>query len=621
MIKLSAIKTLVTLAFITGGLFAQSTGNKPKEKSGQRQDSSAEKKELTSSQQSVLPVLSQAWRLTNEVDDRSLKVRMLARIADVMWKIDEISARKQFDEAFREIEALDASQSTESNSQQPNDLFNLRSEVLGLLARHDSQLARTLANSLKERKVDADKEKAPRKIETSQQKSLLTMQVAANIIEQDPKLAIEIVQSGIGDTLDSVVVSRLIALMFEIRRKNEADADALCRQMLTIVPRDAKNLINNLGWLAIYIIPSYGSPAVRFNLGLDKDPLLTTRANPDLLFLFLTTLQATLVEQITSLDTNRANQDSREYQSKAAYLYYFTQQVVSYLDQHFPERSGEVRSLLTQVKNYISSEMFARIPPSARPLSASDLLEKAEGAKTPQEKDSLYIQLVLQHLNAGEFEQAIAATEKINAPQTRDQLKSSVCYKASLSAISKEDLDSAYSYATRVTVFPDNSFAFAQIAKAFGKKKDLTKATGMLLEVQQFLEKAAEGMGKVRGLLALTEAAAIITPERAFQLCRDMVQSINLVGKAKTSSKSPSGQLPNVWAINTDNTFNLLTKIIFEQTIQIIREIERKELQIPVLISACRSLLEKPPQTFDKNAVAKQIDWRVLSALLRFHMP
>jgi hypothetical protein len=91
------------------------------------------------------------------LDNSILKVRVLAKVADVMWAENSSRARGLFRTAFESIEKIELTATEDQRvalAQARNGrfgpLFHLRSHVLQLIARHDRALAKELLDSYNE---------------------------------------------------------------------------------------------------------------------------------------------------------------------------------------------------------------------------------------------------------------------------------------------------------------------------------------------------------------------------------------------------------------------------------------------------------------------------------------
>jgi len=107
---------------------------------------------LPREQQRARWLLDELFDEAKGFDDESLKVRVQAQIADLLWPYDEPRARHQFEEVLRATEAIKPElQGNGSEPRLPPEFglqSQLRSEVLEVIARRDADWAKKLGGSV-----------------------------------------------------------------------------------------------------------------------------------------------------------------------------------------------------------------------------------------------------------------------------------------------------------------------------------------------------------------------------------------------------------------------------------------------------------------------------------------
>jgi hypothetical protein len=103
---------------------------------------------LSPGQRRALWLLVELFEEVKGCDDKTFSIKVQAQIADLLWKYDEARAGLQFEEAFHAIDAMKPEpQDDPTDSPLPSEYglqYQLRQEVLELIAKHDSEWARTL---------------------------------------------------------------------------------------------------------------------------------------------------------------------------------------------------------------------------------------------------------------------------------------------------------------------------------------------------------------------------------------------------------------------------------------------------------------------------------------------
>src|SRR5437899_1132186 len=110
-------------------------------------------KVLTVQQQHALGLLDQLFETSKSFDDDTIKIQIQARIADALWEHDEARARQNFEDAFHSIDSLTVTQDPDKDKNQlpfvfASKQFQLRSELMRMVARRDTNLAEKLTKSV-----------------------------------------------------------------------------------------------------------------------------------------------------------------------------------------------------------------------------------------------------------------------------------------------------------------------------------------------------------------------------------------------------------------------------------------------------------------------------------------
>lgn len=181
--------------------------------------------------------------------DEPLRARVQARIADVLWNLDQEGARALFRRAWEIAEAVDQSQTTNVPSRRsPNTRTpvraNLRREILQLASRRDHKLGEEFLAKLSPGDPNQTTSTAePSSAESTERIRLANQFLAAGNVERalqfaDPSLR----------RINSGTIHFLVAL----REKNVATADQRFASLLSIANADPASDANTVSLLTSY---------------------------------------------------------------------------------------------------------------------------------------------------------------------------------------------------------------------------------------------------------------------------------------------------------------------------------------------------------------------------------
>src|SRR5882724_10996290 len=282
---------------------------------------------------------------TMDFSDEATKVRTQLQIADAFWDYDQPKARKGFEDAFQEITSfVDKSKTSKSDSKSPTQKgsdnrpligINLYNAVLTAISRRDSKLAKKLIDSLID--IPADKESSFDQFTelSGGQRSLLNLQLANSFVDSDPQEAVRLARASEARTINATMTGLLISL----KHRDVAAANDLFNYALSIAQKDLPNLTANVSQLAYYVLPGYGEPAVRFNMGMNDAEATINQTDPELIKVLLSFACKSLAAREANGIQPSPEAVAREYSVWLA--------LAPYYDQYLPEGSAIMRAHLS----------------------------------------------------------------------------------------------------------------------------------------------------------------------------------------------------------------------------------------------------------------------------------
>src|SRR4030095_2108729 len=166
-------------------------------------------------------------------EDRWVKIPALARLAEALWKDDEGYARRLFTRTLELCNPVDA-----PAEQQPA-LFNLRQQVLALLARRDAKLAQRLVNA----------NALLNGAENGSKSTEANFQIADRLVNTAPETAKEFAERS----LETGLSPAMGFFLSRLRLRDERAADQLFLQALNYLSTGRATDVESLLLLGTYV--------------------------------------------------------------------------------------------------------------------------------------------------------------------------------------------------------------------------------------------------------------------------------------------------------------------------------------------------------------------------------
>ena len=538
-------------------------------------------------EQRVLSLLQQAAYEARNMGRAGFSVVASANVADALWELDEEAARALFEECFRRTFTI-----SEGRQERVNSFTNisakarLRREVVGLIARHDLQLARTLIEST----TFAQEENEAGGLTTGRhsEQASLYLGAADGVAESDPRLSANLARASIDAEINSL---ELVRVLSALRRRDAALADETFRYALTKSLAGIRNPALSLRFLAPYVFPDFGPGAAAQAANGDA-----SGAGPDarLRELFLDFVYNEVMAQLNAQQSGRPTYASLTYSTVRMFVPYF--------DRYRPNLSTPFRLMVNRLAGSVGGPALEVLESDTdAPLTAEQMLGRAEKSALPF-KDVWYQRAAAALMREGKTEQAFAAAEKIGDGQMRLMIESGLGSQLVTSALRKGDYDAACVYAGEIPLLQQRALMFAEVAGALFKAKKVEEGKGVIAKARESFVKTDDTPEKAAALLALAEAAARVDVEGGFQVMKDAVEAINRGGTDTTPDGSlvvrgksgaderPPGASESVTAKLVAG-FALLGGADLERTLSLAGALESKEASLLARVSACRATL------------------------------
>jgi hypothetical protein len=557
-------------------------------------EKASDEKALSPQQQRALLLLDSLAEKTKELEDGKLKIRVQAQIADTLWPYNEARARRQFEDAFRAIEAINIPAKREGEANLPNSIeavlrspkFGLRHEVLQMVSRHDAAFAGTLMKLIEDTPAE---EKAGKTINnTSFEQVMQSLHLANMIADTNPERAAQMARHTLQWGFHPWLSTTLIA----IRHKNPSLANQVFNEALAVVQREPFPVVEHLVSLSAYVAPSEEERLLGRDITLD--PVRFAVVEPFLNFAHHAILWHFSAEQA------RQTPDGQPVKVAAPVSPEMLEDILPLFDQYRPDLAASIRARLGALLERLSLKQLDALSRPQIQQSTQDLLSKAEATGNPQRKDDFYSQAaMLAFRQDDDVDQALSIAQKIGNYQDRAYITSNIRYQAGMKAIEKKDFEAGYRCAKEITHLTSRAIIFDRLAQRFLANKDSSRASELLDEIEKWLSKADNGPRKAEALLKISRTAASYDPLRGFEFMQAAVKAINVADFDLEAQKKAFGEgkyaklmIPlTIDRLDFQPGFSLLAKADFDRSVLLAQSLEKKEALLMSQLAVCHGIL------------------------------
>jgi len=461
--------------------------------------------------------------------DQRLRAYSLARIADALWDVEAEQGRALFREAW------DAAQKADRESA---GNLNLSGAVLRLTAKRDRLLAEEFLQKLKADEQEA-KAETVRNSPPSGSGSLWELPGPA---EQRLNLAEHLLTIGdieralqfADPVLGSVTISTMDFLTL-LRDKNPAAADRRYAAVLANAGASIQTDANAISVLSSYIFTPHTYVIFNSAGAADFSSMTTTfppaQVSPQLRLAFFQTASAVL---------NRPLPQPEQGQDGAGIVarYMVLKRLMPLFAQQAPREiveamRGQLEALNAQVSEAVrqsQDEGLQRGVTSAEQLHGEQeqsLLNRVESARTSDERDDLYFQLASLAL-AKDDPKARDYADKISEDGLRKRTQAWVDAGLAVNAIQKKKVEPALELVRKGELTHiQRVWILTQAAKLLAET-DRVRALSLIDEATAEVGRIDDAdVDRPRGLLAISNALAMLDPARAWDVALGAIKAAN----------------------------------------------------------------------------------------------
>jgi hypothetical protein len=550
-------------------------------------------------------------------NDSKLRARTLGRIAYALWDADAERARALFRKAWDAAESVDQEsqrklqeeikeQQAKKGSYAVTNPPNIRGEVLRLAARRDRKLGEEFLAKLKTEKQQEATEAADklRNLQSASEAASQRLSLARQLLDADVERAIQFADPALGN-----INQETLDFLSYLRDKDAAAADQRYAAMLALADSNLQSDANTVSLLSSYLFTPHtfvtfddkgssvsstsrnnGPPAVPAQL---RDAFFRTAAN-----ILLRPLPPPGQDQGTS-----------GVQGK----YLMLKRLMPLFEQFTSREMAEaVRTQMEAMTNLVSEDARQRDDNTLRegirpPVSSEDrekrLIDRADRAKTAEERDQIYMELARMFTDSDD-NRARDYVAKIEDSDYRQKVRAYIDASMVMNAVGKKKADRVIELVrTGELTHMQKSWGLSQAARVLGKT-DRDKALSVLEEAAAEARRIEPSdPDRPRAFIGVVNALLTIDRHKAWEAIEDVLKAANsaesftgedgvmrtsLIAKGTSSIRSTSSGEFDLAPLFTE-----LASDDFEKSIEIARLFEREAPRAAATIAIARTVLEE----------------------------
>jgi hypothetical protein len=584
--------------------------------------------------------------------DETLRARVQARAADVLWTIDSERARALFRRAWDSADATDkenarraeearraeqARPSSSGTGSQTRELMmvggstpNLRGEVLHLAAGRDRALSEELLAKLTDSTarenadLSANADNSSNASNTSNRQPSLDPEKPSPAVEQRLRLARQFLEDGdaeramqFADKALYPVTVRSINFLSALREKNQAAADERFATLLASAASDARTDAATVSVLSSYAFTPFLNLLVRSDGNnhtmQEREHIVAPQMSAELRAAFFRTAAQILLRPIPPAEEDHTI-------AGRAGLYFVLARLLPLFEQYAPTLAPDIRAQISVVSPDApeslrsgNSKMLTRgLTPeetSGRD-EGQDALDKAERAATPEERDQFYIRAALTAARKGDAH-ARDLVDKITDTESRKSARAFVDFTLIDRSIRKDDGAETLRL-TRTAELPNIHRAWALTESArLMKKTDPTRAAEILGDAATEARRiGGSDPDRARALVGVATQMYEIDRSRVWEIIAEVVKAANANAEfsgddAQIVSRLVFGQGASttnftVESFDLNGIFSKLAKDDLYRAVETAKSFTNESPRANASLAIVRSVLEEKPKPATK---------------------
>ena len=551
-------------------------------------------------------------------NDQMLRARTQARIADALWEVDPERSRTLFRKAWDAAEVVDREgrqrldeeikqQQAKRGSVAVTGPPNLRGEVLRLAAKRDRALGEELLAKLKvdqqQQATEASDKNRSNLFDTPEAISQ-RLNLAGQLLDADVERSLQFADPAL------VTITREgLDYLTYLREKDAAAADRRYVSMLGRAAGSMQSDANTVSLLSSYLFTPHifvtynGGGASTSQTSRSSSPPDTA---PDLRLAFFR-----VAAEILQRPLAPPGQDQTTSGIEGKYM--VMKRLMPLFEQSAPREITEgMRAQMEALTPLVPENARQRddetLREGIRPQKKSEdreqaLLDRIEHAKTPEERDGLYLQLARLRVENGDL-RARDYVDKIDDSDLRKNARAFIDVTLTMRAVDKKDADAVLELVrTGELTHLQKAWALTQVAKLLVKndrEKSLSVIDDALAEARRI---EGSDPDRPRALLAVANALFVSDRDKTWDAVYDAVKAANSaegftgedgVLRISLLTKSmASVRTSTVADFDVSGVFRDLSRADYSRTDELARGFDREAPRANAVIAIARAVLEE----------------------------
>jgi hypothetical protein len=447
-----------------------------------------------------------------------------ASAADLLWPRDEKRARTLFRDALTAIgEALNnLNQIGSSQRDQYWMVAQLRHQLLRTVARRDPQLALDLIQLTRPSSIEG----MPEGYGMREQELMLEQSIAAEVVANDPKRALQMAQ----ESLSKGVSYGVLTLLHKLHRKDPEAAKSFMGDVIKKL--QTENLTRNHS-------ASFVAQELLRQLLRPKENSSAQEANQNATITKTLSFDEQTKRELAEIVVRAALEGPAPSMAVMAF-----QNLLPELEKLVPDRALQLRQRFAEAKKLIDPEArkWMEFEPLLRDGTPQAMIDAAPKAPADMRR-SLYSTAVWKLLQSGDAERARQIINDNMSGQERDQFLAHIDQRLIARALEQGKLDEAKQLLSRIRSKNNRATQIALLAIALTAKGERKLAMELLDETKTLINRQPDNQNEINAVLVVARAYAGLESPRAFELIEPLVEEANdMISAAALLDKFGQGQ-------------------------------------------------------------------------------
>jgi hypothetical protein len=562
--------------------------------------------------------------------NQTLRARIQARAADILWETDAEKSRALFRRAWESADIADTESQRRFDDERRAEEqagkawtltapLSLRTEVLRMAARRDralgEELLRKLDEARKQEAANASAQQSNSSNETDDPFELpsslkLRLRLAQQLLETDVQRATEFADPA----LARVSIDGLVFLAY-LRAKNAAAADERYAALLARAGADPAADANTVSLLSSYVLTPFlfirFTPDGSTNSSQYDQPAPPPDLAPELRASFFR-----VAEQIFLRPLPPPEQDHTTSGRTGKYL--VMSRLLPFFEQYATEQTTTlIKAQMTALAREVPDQYKNVDPDRYTPHNDVDdkgndsiqsILDKIEHAQNQEERDNLYAEVALMAAEKGDA-RAFDFADKIEDAEMRKGVRAYVDFSVLRYLMEKKRMEEALKLArTGALTSMQRVWALTEIARSYAKT-DHEQAVTLLEEATAEARRiGGSSADRPRALVAVANALYEADRARAWDMMSEVVRAANNTSEefsgedARIVASLHTNVQTSIYSFTAEefdlpNIFRSLAKDNLERSIQLAKDFNGESPRATALIAIVRATLEKKQPT------------------------